>query len=329
MNHRERVLAALRREEPDRVPYCEVTISQSVLQAISGRNEVLSEKEISALLGRDNIRFDAMPPFLAEKSIGADGQEYLVDGLIKTREDLRLVQLPDPKDKEFIRKAREFANEKEDYAATAAIRLGISPVLNSMGIEAFSYALYEDRQLITDLLERYANWTIDVVDWLQESGFSLFWAFDDVAFGTAPFMRADDFHELFMPHLSRVAERIEIPWIFHSDGNLLPLMDDLLTLGMSGLNPIEPGAMDIEYVKEHYGDRICLVGNINIDTLSRGTPQEVDEEVRDRIFTLGHGGGYIASSSNSIPDYVKPENLVAMVNAIQKYGRYPINTNDV
>jgi uroporphyrinogen decarboxylase len=325
MNHRERVLAALRCEEPDRVPYCEMTIGQSVLRDISGRNDPLSEKEISRILGRDNIRFDASPPFLASRSTGSGGTEYLVDGLIKTRDDLRLVQLPDPRDTELIRKADGFVAEKGDYAAIANIRLGISPVLNSMGIEAFSYALYEDRQLISDLLESYANWTIAVVDWLQEFDFDVLWAYDDVAFSTGPFMRVDDFRELFLPHLRRVAARIRIPWIFHSDGNILPLLEDLLTLGMSGLNPIEPGAMDIDSTKDDYGQRVCLVGNISVDTLARGTPQEVEEEVRHRILRLAPGGGYIASSANSIPDYAKPENVIAMVRAIEKYGRYPVS----
>jgi uroporphyrinogen decarboxylase len=324
MTHRERVLAALRCEEPDRVPFCEMNIAPNVLRAISGRDDELSETEISALLGRDNVRFDATPPFLATKSIGADGQEYLVDGLIKTRADLALAQLPNPRDAEFVRKAKDFIAARGDYAAAAAIRLGISPVLNSMGVEAFSYALFEDRQLISGLLELFANWTIDVIDWLQDLGFDVLWAYDDVAFNTGPFMRVEDFRELFIPHLKRVAERISIPWIFHSDGNIMPLLDDLLPLGMSGLNPIEPGPMDIEFMKKQYGRRVCLIGNINIDTLTRGTPEDVDAEVRDRIAKIGPGGGFIIHSSNSIPSYARPENVVAMVRAIERYGRYPV-----
>ena len=82
MNHRERVLAALRCEEPDRVPFCEMNIAPNVLRAISGRDEELSEREVSLLLGRDNVRFDATPPFLATKS-GSGGRLIAIGPLAR------------------------------------------------------------------------------------------------------------------------------------------------------------------------------------------------------------------------------------------------------
>ena len=67
------------------------------------------------------------------------------------------------------------------------------------------------------------------------------------------------------------------------------------------------------------------MGNIDLRyTLTRGTPEETDAEVRERIRLLGPGGGYIVSSANDIPSYCKPENLLAMSSAIQEYGKYPI-----
>ena len=69
-------------------------------------------------------------------------------------------------------------------------------------------------------------------------------------------------------------------WVFHGDGNLMPLMDDIMTLGMNCLHPIEPGAMDLKMVKEKYGDKVCLWGNIDMNTLSIGTPEEVEAEVK-------------------------------------------------
>jgi len=122
-----------------------------------------------------------------------------------------------------------------------------------------------------------------------------------------------------------VAERVTLPWIFHSDGNLFPILDDLLSLGMSGLHPIEPEAMDLAEVKRRYGSRVCPVGHISVDRLSRGTPEEIDGLVKHAIQVAGPGGGYIAGSSNSIASYCRAENVRAMADAIKRYGRYPLS----
>jgi uroporphyrinogen decarboxylase len=123
-----------------------------------------------------------------------------------------------------------------------------------------------------------------------------------------------------------IADTIKIPWVFHSDGDLNLVFEDLLTLGMDGINPFEPPIMDIAAIKKKYGQKICLWGNIDlVYTLTMGTPEEVDEEVRQRIREIGPGGGYICASANSITPYCKKENIYAMLNAIKKYGAYPIN----
>lgn len=116
-----------------------------------------------------------------------------------------------------------------------------------------------------------------------------------------------------------------IPFIFHSDGDFSAVFDDLAACGVKAIHPIEPQAMDIETVKQQVGDQFCIFGNVDLDyTLTRGTPAEVDALVREKIKKLAPGGGYGVAASNSIPDYVKPENFRAMVAAVKKYGRYPI-----
>jgi uroporphyrinogen decarboxylase len=83
--------------------------------------------------------------------------------------------------------------------------------------------------------------------------------------------------------------------------------------------------MDIVELKRQYAGRLCLCGNINLDsTLTRGTPRDVAEEVRMRIRTLAPGGGYCCGSSNSVTEYVPFENYLAMLEATREYGKYPI-----
>jgi uroporphyrinogen decarboxylase len=83
--------------------------------------------------------------------------------------------------------------------------------------------------------------------------------------------------------------------------------------------------MDINQVKESYGDRLALLGNINMDfPLSRGKPADVEELVVQRISDLAPGGGYVLSTSNSVAEYIPLVNYKAMLLAGHKYGKYPI-----
>ena len=83
--------------------------------------------------------------------------------------------------------------------------------------------------------------------------------------------------------------------------------------------------MDINAVKREFGSRLSIIGNIDLGyTLTRGTPEEVRAEVRQRIHDLAPGGGYAVASSNSVPEYVPLANFTAMRQATFEYGRYPI-----
>jgi uroporphyrinogen decarboxylase len=95
-------------------------------------------------------------------------------------------------------------------------------------------------------------------------------------------------------------------------------------LGIAGLHPLEKGAMDIRAVKRAYGDRICVLGNVDLNILGMGTPGDVDDEVRGLIRDVGPGGGYIVTSGNSLAGYLRPENVLALSEAARKYGQYPL-----
>ena len=99
-----------------------------------------------------------------------------------------------------------------------------------------------------------------------------------------------------------------------------PLLEAWLELGQNAIHPLQPDVMDIEAVKAQYGGRVALVGNIFMHDLVHQTPARIDAQVRRRIETTCRGGGYIISSSNSLTDDMKPENVLAMRDAIARYG---------
>jgi uroporphyrinogen decarboxylase len=337
MTPRERVLCALNLEEPDRVPYCESDIDPVVAAKLMGleppkelaevgtyHRPVEEEKALSRLLHRDNITYALKAPILAEKVKGKDGRIFYGRGLIRSERDLDLLDFPDPYDDSLYAEAEEFARKKGEFALAFSTRFGISPTYLSMGMEEFSYALYENPTLVEKVMEAYCEWAASVVERISQLDFDVIWSGDDLAWKIAPLFSPAIFRDVAVPKIRKVLEKITTVWIHHSDGNILPLLDDLIDLGVKGINPIEPAAMDINELKKAYGDRVCLIGNIDMNTLSIGTPEQVDEEVRQRIKEVAPGGGYIVSSGNSIASYCRPENVIAMAEAIQKYGKYPI-----
>jgi len=185
-------------------------------------------------------------------------------------------------------------------------------------------ALYENRPFVEAVLDRFCEWSYVVAERVCQLGFDAYVSTDDMAFKTTTFFSPAVFRELVLPRYQRLAQEVTLPWLIHSDGNLLPFLDDLLGLGIVGLHPNEKGAMDIRATKRDYGDRICVLGNLDLNILGMGTPQDVDDEVRELIRDLAPGGGYILTSGNSLAGYLLPENVVAMSRAVQKYGPYPI-----
>lgn len=339
MTSRERVLAALRGEEPDRVPRCELAIDRALAQRLMGWGEpetqaanleanpyrVEEAKAIAAFLKLDNITCVLRAPVYAHKIPGQDGRLFYGDGMIRTEADLPLLRLPDPCSDALYAEAEAFVRQKGEYAAWFVTRIGIFPTILSMGLENFSVALYENRSFVEQVLDRYCDWMVAVAERICRLDFDVFVSTDDMAFNSAPFFSPEVFRGLVLPRYRRVAEKITIPWIIHSDGNILPFLDDLMELGIVGIHPIEKGAMDIRDLKRRYGRRLCLLGNVDLNILGLGTLQEVETEVHELIRDVGPGGGYIVTSGNSLAGYLRPENVIRLSETVQKYGGYPLD----
>jgi len=364
MKPRERILTALKRMTPDKVPWIENDIEEGLQEKIMGTTH-FTPGELCEKLGMDGfgyhfptggktsagqafqaavgfkesyyypqkVTFDFVPPWIAEMGVTEDGRTFIKKGLLTSPDSLKLFDeyLPDPDHPaRYERVANWLAEYKKDYAVFARVRLGSASLLESMGIIEFSYNLYDQPDLVKEVHRRFSEWSAKVVEHLNQMDFDFYWANDDLADTKQPWMSKAVYQEFFLPYQKIVANAMKKPWVFHSDGNLFPLLDDLITLGMNGIHPIQPAAMDIAQMKAKYGDRVCILGNIDLDyTLTLSPPEEVDREVKERIAVAGQGGGYIITSANSLTDYCKVENVRAMAQAIKKYGNYPLNPNSL
>jgi uroporphyrinogen decarboxylase len=331
---RERVLAALRLEKPDRVPYVEIGVDPAVADQLLGRpgrreapvmieqNErsVEDEKALARVMCKDNIIYILRAPIFADRLAGKDNRLFYGEGWIRSRADLAKVVLPDPKSDELYRELEEFCAAKGEFALFLVTRAGFFPALLSMGMERFFIALHEDRGFVEELMDIYTEWTTAVAERVCRMDIDVFVSTDDFAWKQGPMISPSLFRELVLPRFRRVAQQVTRPWILHSDGNVTPLIDDLLSLGLAGLHPIEPEAMDIREVKRRWGDRVCLVGNVSLVTLGRGTPEQVEAEARALLRDLGPEGGYMLSSANSIASYIPVENVRAMARVVEGQG---------
>lgn len=338
MTSRERVNTALRLKQADRIPWVESSVHNRLAEKLLQRSDFERATvtqlfavpgsrippEVLNVIALDNLTFSIAPPRFV-KSRHFEGMDMIEDGLIKTEADLEKVILPDPDADEFYQPAKDFVARfrQSNLALGITTRMGISNTYLSMGIQHFSLMLFDNPQFVLRLMDIFVDWASKAVTRINELGFDFMIIPEDLAWKQGPLFSPQMIRELFLPRMKKVAEKIKLPWIYHSDGDLRPIMDDLLTLGMSALANIEPNAMDILELKKKYGHRICLMGNIDLHyTLTRGTPEETEAEVKKRIQEVGPGGGYILASSNGLTAYCKPENVLAMNRALLKYGTY-------
>jgi uroporphyrinogen decarboxylase len=250
-------------------------------------------------------------------------------GLITTRAHFDSFPWPDPDALDYTRYEQAAAVLPPGMKIMAILGKVFSNVWWLMGLEGLSEALADDPDLVARMFDRVGKFQYRVFErMLEHDAVGALWHADDIAFATQLMISPSVLRPHLFPwykEMVRVAHARGRLSVYHSDGALQRVMDDIIDCGFDGLNPIEPKAMDINEVKRQYGHRITIIGNIDLGyTLTRGTPEEVREEVRQRIHDLAPGGGYALASSNSVPEYVPLANFRAMRDATLEFGRYPI-----
>jgi uroporphyrinogen decarboxylase len=193
-----------------------------------------------------------------------------------------------------------------------------------MGFENFAMAIYEHPDLISALFEKVSDLILSMFDTMADMDWiGALWYSDDIAYSSGLMINPNILRNYFFPLLSHIGKRAKeknIPLIYHSDGVLWDVIDDIIACGVNALHPIEPKSMNMLEVKDKFGDKLCLCGGVEVDILARGTEQEVITLVDKWLSEVGVRGGYCAGSSNSIPEYVDVNNYKAMVRTVLQYN---------
>lgn len=360
MNGYERMLAAVRRDRmPDKVPIWELIINRPVIAALCP--DLFSDANVARYEWGSAGGFQLQADFIEREGLDGitvfediqirhqiddrtyvdewgltwqteeHGIPYVIDHPIKTEADLDAYRAPDPE-----------ADHRYKSLEMAVKRFKGEKCIVFLSHEAFEFSHYlrgldtllMDYVLNPDMARRLARIIMDyktrVLEIAADTGADVLCTGDDYAHRSAPIMSPEHFREFLLPYLQEavdVARRKGLPFLKHTDGDLWPIIDDIVDTGIDCLDPLEPIAgMDMARVKSAYGDRLSLAGNVDCgQLLPFGTPEEVAEAVKETIAKGAPNGGFILASSNSIHPAVKPENYRAMVEAGREFGGYPLD----
>lgn len=338
MNGKERILKALRRETPDRIPTFEWFIDTGVGKALTGSDDVVDIVEKLDVDGI-NIRLDYEKKSLTKETFAdewgsvrkltGDAIPAIIEYPIKDINDSGTYVFPDlqaPQRFASIEKALKTFGDSR--AVILNIRDGFSDMRDLLGYENALVNMMVEQEAFSDLLKRVVDYNLEAARIGRERyGLEVIGTTDDVANGDGLLMSPDTYYEMLgsaFKELFGGYKSMGYMTVKHCDGDVRPLVDFWIEAGIDCLDPIDPGAnLDMGEMKKAYGDRICLKGNIDCTgNLCDGSPEDVAAEVENCIAKGGGGGGLILSSSNTIHRGVKPENYKAMLDTLHDKGRY-------
>ncbi len=196
------------------------------------------------------------------------------------------------------------------------------------GFEQFMIDMIDNPELVDYLLEQLTAMHIAVSLALTHAGIDILALDDDVGEPTRMLISPQMWRRYFKTHIRAIIDTcravnpaLRIFW--HSDGNIEPIIPDLIEIGIDVLNPVQPDVMDPAKLKREHGDRLAFFGTVGTpQAWAWGTPDEIRAEVHERIQTVGAGGGLIISPAYDLEPEVRWENVLAFFDAVEQYGRY-------
>jgi uroporphyrinogen decarboxylase len=224
-----------------------------------------------------------------------------------------------------------------DYAAAIADALpeGMKVLLHIADIFTFAWemigfdelcmASIEQPEFISAVMDDLGTATLQIQEALMTRLGDAIGAIlysDDIAYTEGLMLSPDFFRTHLFGWVTKIAQcgqAADVPLIYHSDGRLYDVFDDLAAAGVRGIQPLEPKSMDPLEIKRRWPGKFCLLGNVDLDLMARGTADEVERHVRQRIERLNDGGGYIVGVSNTVPDYVQFDNYRRMIETVYSY----------
>jgi uroporphyrinogen decarboxylase len=187
-----------------------------------------------------------------------------------------------------------------------------------MSFEGLCTALYETPDLVQAITDRLGTLMTGFYGHLLDlDHLSVVFPGDDMGYRSATMVSPRDLRTYVLPwhkKFAAMAHEHGRPYFLHSCGKILAIMDDLINdVGIDGKHSYEDAIIPAEDFQKLYGDRIAVLGGVDINILSGKTPEEVRARVRGLIGSCGPAGRYAIGSGNSVPSYVPVDNYLAMI----------------
>ena len=350
MKRKERFLTALNLKQPDRVPLFDFLFQEPMYEALIGHRpgSYNGPDAVRCALALDHdgvwLPFGGFsgyqPEYLAENVYRDEwGTVYQkneaswpidapIEYPIRTRDDLAKYCPPDPtlpgRTAEIVA-ARDMEND--DIALLGGVQGPFTTAWLLLGYERICYALYDDPGLVTEALRISNEFFREAARRSVEAGCVAIWVSEDLGSSNGGFVKLEHYRRYLLPPFAELVEYVSglgVPVLLHSCGHITDYLPDLAQTKIAAIHPLQRTAgMDLREIKERYGHRWCIIGNIDSSrTLPYGRPEDVAAEVREAIDIAAPGGGYILASDHSLHDGIPLENIRTMFRVGAEYGRY-------
>ncbi len=323
-----RLATTVKHQEPDYLPLAELWVDPEVKAAFMNDHktefdcrkngfDVKKDIEFWRSAGYDYLRLSPRYEFF---------QGWLkdpkTDFQTKTAEFIRSIDYSD------INRAADFLPDgmKVIFAPQGGI---YEHAWINIGYENFMMGLFEDPDYIRNICDSLGASLYAMCEHVvKDDHVGGIWLSDDIVYTEALIMSPEVIRKFLFPWYEKyttLAHENGKLFFFHSDGNQEPLLDDYIAMGFDAIHPIEPKSWDVVELKRRVKGKLALLGTVDMDyPLARGTVEEIREYVKQRIREIALGGGFAIGSSNSVAKYIPVENYRAMLETVEKYGRYPI-----
>jgi uroporphyrinogen decarboxylase len=345
-------LKCLRREgTPDRVYFIELLIDDEIKTEIASRFRLMEDVDpgdpffalhleirVQRFLGYDYVRFgvDDVGINIGRHSVTdtaglvrEGGRQYVDEhrGPITDWQQFEAFPWPDP-DRLTTRGLEWLSENLPDDMCILGSR-GFAHFAEYltwlMGYETLCYALYDQRDLVqaisSRLMELYAEVTRRMLEFDRVKAI---WGSDDMGFRTGTLISPADLCQFVLPGHKAVAAAAHAagrPYLLHSCGKLDAIMDDLIDdVRIDAKHSFEDTIETVESAKQRYGDRIAVLGGIDVDFLCRSSEAGIRSRVRQTLEECLPGGGYCLGTGNSVANYIPLENYLIMLDEGRRFA---------
>ena len=366
MDSRQRVMTAVERRQPDRVPV-DFWADAEVFDRLARELKLAGHEGVLAWAGSDLRYFNGptlrqqIPPgpdgivydhWGVSRRVGTvtgtrrDGTSYrwaykhmhqapLAEAATVADIDRHAWPTPDIWDFSNVADACRTLRATGCAVVAGADRLDraaqLKPAMYLRGTEQFMADLVLEPAIAEAILEHIAGYYLAYNRRLLEAGgglFDIFFMGDDMGTQASTWVSPEMYRRFFKQPLAaycELAHSFGVKAMYHTCGNVAPLVGDFVEAGVDILQSLQPAALgeQLAWLKREYGRDICFQGGIDIQqVLPRGMPDDVRRHVADRAATLAPGGGYIFGTAHNILHDTPTENVAALVEAYREYGSY-------